>query len=92
MGPGFKVQDHADAVFNSALVDYPRRELFWLACTYQEAASQVCQQFSQLGDSCRTFRCMHACMFVEHEAAEDVSVLRAASSPAGHPGLAHSVL
>ena len=41
MGPGFKVQDHADAVFNSALVDYPRRELFWLACSYQEAASQV---------------------------------------------------
>ena len=41
VGPGSKVQDHADAVFNSALVDYPRRELFWLACSYQEAASQV---------------------------------------------------
>ena len=41
VGPSFKVQDHADAIFNSALVDYPRRELLWLACSYQEASSQV---------------------------------------------------
>ena len=36
-----RVLDYVNEVFSPALVDYPRLELLWLACTYQEQASKV---------------------------------------------------